>query len=82
MLRATKGLFSFSQMLLKPNDNLIDNEDVHVTYVKINSNDATVVESVYEREIYIFWNDGEYSYQIFSTECDIEALIKYAESVK
>lgn len=75
-------LFSFSQMLLKPNDKHVDNEDVEVTYVKINGNDATVVEYVNKKEIYILWNDGEYSYQIISTECDLETLISYAESVK
>lgn len=75
-------LFSFSQMLLEPNDKRVDNEDVDVTHIKINGNDATIVESIYEREIYIFWNDGEYSYHMFSTVCDFETLIKYAESVK
>ena len=75
-------LFSFSQMLLKPNDYHIDSEDVDVTYIKINGNNAMVVESVYEEEIYIFWNDSEYSYQMFSTGCNLETLIRYAESVK
>lgn len=75
-------LFSFSQMLLKPNDNRVDNEDVDITYVKINSNDGTVVEYANKKEIIIFWSDGEYSYRIFSAECDIETLVKYAESVK
>lgn len=75
-------LFSFSQMVLKPNDNYIDNEDVNVTHVKINGNDATVIEYIYKNEAYILWSDGEYSYQIFSTECNPEELIKYAEKVK
>lgn len=74
--------FSFSQMLLKPNDKHVDSEDVEITYVKINGNDGTVVEYVHKKEIYILWNDGEYSYRIFSAECDLETLIKYAESVK
>jgi len=75
-------IFSFSQTLLKPTDNHIDSEDVTVTKIKINDNNAMVIEAVYEREIYVFWNDGEYSYNIFSTESDLETLIRYAESVK
>lgn len=75
-------LFSFSQMVLKPSDNRIDSEDVIIKHVEINGNDATVVEYVYKKEIYILWNDGEYSYQVISTECDMKMLIKYAESVK
>lgn len=75
-------LFSFTQRLLKPNDNFVDNEDVNVTYIKINGNDATVVEYVNKKEIYVLWSDTEYSYYIISTECDLEALIEYAESVK
>ncbi|MBR2388514.1 MAG: DUF4367 domain-containing protein [Clostridia bacterium] len=75
-------LFSFSQMLLKPNDNRVDNEDVDITYVKINSNDGTVVEYENKKEIILFWCDGEYSYRIVAAECDFETLIKYAESVK
>ena len=80
--RSEDYLFSFSQMLLKSNDKRVDNEDVDIIYVKINGNDATVVEYVNKKEIYILWNDGEYSYQIISTECDLETLISYAESVK
>ena len=75
-------LFSFSQMLLKSNDKRVDNEAAEVTCVKINGNDGTVVEYVNKKEIIIFWCDGEYSYRIFSAECDLETLIKYAESVK
>ena len=75
-------LFSFTQYLLESNDNYVDNEDVNVTYIKINGNDATVVEYVNKEERCILWNDGEYSYYIISTECDIETLIGYAESVK
>ena len=75
-------LFSFSQMLLRPNDNRVDNEDADIAYIKINSNDGTVVEYANKKEIIIFWSDGEYSYRIFSAECDLETLIKYAESVK
>ena len=75
-------IFSFSQTLLKPRDIHVDNEDVDVTYIKINGNDAMVVESINEREIIISWSDGEYSYIIASTVCDLETLIKYAENVK
>ncbi|MBR2479344.1 MAG: DUF4367 domain-containing protein [Clostridia bacterium] len=75
-------LFSFSQRLLKPNYNHVDNEDVDVTYIKINGNDATVVEYVSKYEIIILWSDSEYFYYIASTECDLEELIEYAESVK
>ena len=31
----------------------IDNEEVEVTHIKINDNDATVVEYVYKKEIII-----------------------------
>ena len=75
-------LFSFSQLLLKPNDSYIDNEAVDVTHIKINDNDATVVEYINKKEILIFWCDGEYFYNISSTECDLETLIRYAKSVK
>ena len=75
-------LFSFSQMLLEPRDSRIDNEVVYITHVKINDNDAMVVESVNEREISIVWCDGEYSYIIVSATCNLESLIKYAKSVK
>lgn len=75
-------LFSFTQWILKPSDNRLDNEDANIMYIKINGNDATVVEYLNKEERYILWNDGEYSYYIVSTECDLEALIRYAESVK
>ena len=75
-------LFSFSQILLKPNDNYVDNEEVDVRYTKISGNDATVVRYLNQDEVILFWCDGEYSYYIVSTECDIDTLIRYAESVK
>ena len=75
-------LFSFSQLLLKAHDNRVDNEDGNITHIDINGNSATVFEYLDKKEIYIFWNDGEYSYNISSTECDLADLIKYAESVK
>ena len=75
-------LFSFSQFLLKPTDKYLDNEDSNVRLITINGSNATVVEYVNKQEAYVLWSDGEYSYQIFSTECDVETLIKYAESVK
>ena len=75
-------LFSFSQCLLKPSDNYIDSEDVAVTYIKINGHNATAVERTDKKHIDMFWNDGEYSYHIFSTECDIQTLVEYAKSVK
>lgn len=75
-------LFSFTQRVLKLNDKHFDSDGAEVTHIKINENDATVVEYANKEEIYVLWSDGEYSYHIFSTECDIEALIQYAESVK
>ena len=75
-------LFSFSQVLLKPNDNYVNNEDADITYTSINGSDAAIVEYVNKEDIYILWSDGEYSYYIASTECDIETLIFYAECVK
>ena len=75
-------LFSFSQRLLKANDKALDNEDATVTYINVNGNDATIVKYVNKRELNILWDDGEYTYHIFSTECDTETLIMYAESVK
>jgi len=74
-------LFSFSQFILKPTDKYLDNEDGEIRSIKINGCDATVVEYTNKNEIYVFWSDGEYSYHISSTECDVETLIQYAESV-
>ena len=73
---------TFTQTVLKPNDKYVDNEDIDVTYIEINGNDATIVECENKREIHIFWNDGEYSYNISSTECGSDILIGYAKSVK
>ena len=75
-------LFSFAQSILNPSESYVDNEEVDVKYITINGNDATVVENKNKREIYIFWNDNEYSYHICSTECDLDALIEYAQSVE
>ncbi len=75
-------LFSFTQRLLVQNEIHIDNEEVNVTQININGNDASVVDHVNKKEIHILWNDGEYLYHILSTECDLETLIEYAESVK
>lgn len=80
--RGDEYLFSFTQSILKPIDRYVDNEDINVTYVQVNRNEATVFEYVDKKEINIIWNDGEYSYHIFSTQCDMETLIEYAESVK
>ena len=75
-------LFSFAQAVLKPCDNYVDNEDVNVIQIQINGNDATVLEYKDKKEISIIWSDNEYSYHIFSTECDLETLAEYAKSVK
>lgn len=75
-------LFSFTQGVLNSSENYVDNEEVDVKYISINGNDATVVESKNKKEIYLFWNDFEYSYYIFSTECDIDTLKQYAQSVE
>ncbi len=75
-------LFSFTQSIIKPNEKFVDNDDVRVTNVDINGNTATVVDYIEKREISIMWNDKEYSYHIFSVECDIATLIKYAQSVE
>ena len=75
-------LFSFTQRVLKSNDKQFDNDGAEVTYIQINEKDATVVEYADKEEIYVLWSDGEYAYYIISTGCDVEALIKYAESVK
>ncbi len=75
-------LFSFVQSILKPIDKYVDSEDINVTYIDINGNNATVVEHTGKKEISIIWSDSEYSYYIFSTECDLDALVQYAKSVK
>ena len=75
-------LFSFTQRVLKSSDKQFDSDEANITYIKINGNDATVVEYENKEEVYVLWSDGEYLYHIFSTECDIETLIQYAESVK
>lgn len=75
-------LFSFTQGVLKSNDKFVDNEEVNITSLKIKGYDATVVERTDKKEIDIFWSDGEYSYYLSSTECDLETLLEYAESVE
>lgn len=75
-------LFSFIQVVMKPNDKYVDNDEVNVKYIDINGNNATVIEYIDKKEISIIWSDSEYSYQIFSTECDLPTLIEYAKSVK
>ena len=75
-------LFSYTQFLLKPSDKYVDNEEVDVTYTYINGNYATIVDYVDKKETNIIWSDGEYSYHIFSTQCDVETLLEYANSVK
>ena len=75
-------LFSFTQSLLKPIDRYVDNDEVNVKYIDINGNNATVIEYIGKKEISIIWSDSEYSYHIFSTECDLDTLVEYAKSVK
>ena len=75
-------LFSFTQFLLKPHDKYVDSEDIVITYTYINGNYATIVDYVNKNETNILWSDGEYSYHIFSTRCDINTLLEYAKSVK
>ena len=75
-------IFSFTQSILKPIDRYVDSEDVNVKYIQINGNDATALEYIDKKEISVIWNDGQYSYHIFSTECDLDTLIEYAKSVK
>ena len=75
-------LFSFTQGVLNPSDKYVDNENVNVTYHQINGKNATAVEYIDKKAINVFWSDSEYSYQIFSTECDLDTLIMYAESVE
>ena len=75
-------LFSFSRFTLKPSDKYVDSEDTKVSSVEINGYSVTIVEYINKNEINILWSDGEYSYHMFTTECDVETLLKYAESVK
>jgi hypothetical protein len=75
-------MFSFSQYVLKSNDKYLDGENVDVSYIEINGHTATVVICIDEKGINILWSDKEYSYHIFSTKCDAETLLQYAESVK
>lgn len=77
-----KYLLSFTQTVLEPNDKFVDNEDMDITNITINGHNATVVEHTDKKDINILWNDSWYSYHISSTECDIDILIQYAESVK
>ena len=77
-----KYLFSFTQFVLKPSDKYVDNEEMDVTYTEINGYEATVIAYKNKDEICILWNDGEYSYQIFSNVLNIDDLIRYASSVK
>lgn len=75
-------LFSFTQRVLKSNDKQFDSEGATVKHIKINENDATIVEYINKAEIYVLWSDGEYAYYMVSTGCDMETLVQYAESVK
>ena len=75
-------LFSFSQFVIKPSDKYVDNEGTKVSYVDINGHAATVVEYTDKNEVNILWSDEEYSYHIFTTECDVETLLEYAKSVE
>ena len=75
-------LFSFTQGVLKPNDKYVDNDDINIKDIVINGKNAKVLEYINKKEISIIWNDDDYSYHIFSTECNLETLLKYAESVK
>lgn len=75
-------LFSFSQTIIDENDKYVDNEDVNVNYIDINGNVASLIEHTDKQEIYIYWNDQEYFYQLFTTSCSREELINYARSVE
>ena len=75
-------LFSYTQMVLKVNDKYIDNDEVSIRPIDINGNDGTVIEYTEKNELNIIWSDNVYSYHIFSTECDLETLLKYAERVE
>ena len=77
-----KYLFSFTQTVLKPSDKYVDIEDAEIAHMEINGHNATIAEYIDKKEIYILWSDGEYSYHIFSTECDLSTLLEYAKSVK
>lgn len=77
-----KHQFTYIQTILKPNDKFVDNEDMDVSYITINGHNATVVEHTDKKDINILWNDSLYSYHILSTECNLDVLIQYAESVK
>ena len=75
-------LFSFTQFVLSPFDKYVDNEEMEVTDTEINGHDAAVIEYKNKDEKFIFWNDGEYAYQIFSNILSTEELIQYASNVK
>ena len=77
-----KYIFSFSQSVLKPFDKYIDSENIAITCIDVNGNNATVIEYKISSEICILWDDKEYSYHISSTECDFASLLKYAEKVE
>lgn len=79
---ADEYLCSFAQSVLKSNNKYIDTEAANIQHIQINGNDAAVIEYQSQNEMYVFWSDGEYSYHLVSTECSVEMLIKYAESVK
>ena len=75
-------LFSFTQCVLGSSDTYLDNEGAIITSIKINDNDATVIEYQTKPEKFIIWKDGEYAYQIFSNTIGIVELIEYAKIVE
>ena len=75
-------LYSFTQNVLKSREIYVDNENVTLTRVDVNGNIATVVQYHEKQEIMIFWNDGDYDYNLVSESRTVEELIMLANTVQ
>ena len=73
---------SFNQYILKPNDKYYDNKTAVVKDILVKENKAIVVTYEQTPEVYLIWNDGEYSYVLVSITASLEDMVRIAESVK
>ena len=75
-------LYSYKQLVYSENDMYVDNKSATVNNIQINGLTAYLVEYTDSFCKKIIWTDGLYTYHIFTESCDVELLIKIAESVK
>lgn len=73
---------SFSQKLLEEYDKYIDNEGAIIDEVNVGEYKATLATYDGKDDVYLFWTDGEYIYQLYTYFAPTDELIKIAESIK